>query len=91
MAKGESVRKAMAIRKAPSSSEEKTTRPLLIRIKDVPQIRASIIIRNQANAGVAAFVVSCSFWTAVLIAVKLLKVKWISVLAKVRYPSVYGG
>jgi hypothetical protein len=69
MAKGESVRKAIAIRKAPNSSEEKTTKPLFIRIKDVPQIRASIIIRNQASGGVDSVAASGLFFVAVLIEV----------------------
>ncbi|WP_299818704.1 hypothetical protein [uncultured Pontibacter sp.] len=42
----------MAMRNAPNSSEENTTSPFLISIKEVPQIKASIIIRNQASAGV---------------------------------------
>ena len=55
MAKGESVRKAMAMRIAPNSLELNTTSPFLIRIKDVPQMRASIISRNQASGGVPVF------------------------------------
>ena len=73
MAKGNRVRQAMVMRQAPSSSGEKTISPFLISIKEVPQIRASIITRNQASGGVPVF--SGAVVVAVLIAVNYKSIK----------------
>ena len=49
-AKGSKLRQAMVMRTLPSSSEENTARPFLIKIKEVPQMSERNNRINQAKA-----------------------------------------